>query len=268
MPIPNEFFDSHCHFDFDAFDHDRKVIWQHCDSLGVRQLMVPGVHPEQWNHAASIARQCAGIYFAVGVHPWWAEKINQGEWNARQVENIRCKLQSALSDEKCVAIGECGLDALIATNFATQQQLLDVHLQLASECKLPVIIHCRKAHNELITQLKKYTLCAGGVIHAFSGSVDLAKTYWRLGFCLGIGGTITYERAQKTRETIKHLPIEALLLETDAPDMPISGQQGQRNTPENIPVIAQALADIRAEPVDYIAEKTTKNARRLFGLEK
>ncbi len=267
MSTPIEFFDSHCHFDFAAFDDNRQIIWQHCHGLGIVQLMVPGVCPEQWHAAARIAEQGSGIYFAAGIHPWWVEKVIQGELNAQQIENIRGKLELSIHHKKCVAIGECGLDAVISTKLAVQQELLDVHLQLASELKLPVIIHCRKAHNELILALKKFNLPAGGVIHAFSGSIDLATTYWRLGFRLGIGGTITYERAHKTREAVRQLPIEALLLETDAPDMPLHGHQGQLNTPENLPAIAQVLADIRKESLSYIAQQTTKNARTLFGLE-
>lgn len=267
MSTPIEFFDSHCHFDFAAFNDNRKIIWAHCHDLGVKQLMVPGVCPEQWNIAAELAEQRSGIYFAAGIHPWWIESVFPGELNSQRIKNIGDQLALALHHGKCMAIGECGLDAVVATKLSIQQKLLNVHLQQASELKLPVILHCRKAHNELILSLKKFNLPAGGVIHAFSGSIDLANTYWRLGFHLGIGGTITYERAHKTREAVRQLPIEALLLETDAPHMPLHGQQGRDNTPENLPVIAQALADIRAESVSYIAQQTTTNARNLFGIE-
>ena len=267
MPKLIEFFDSHCHFDFASFDVNRKTIWHACHSLGVKQLTIPGVSPEQWNIAGQIAEQYDGIYFAAGIHPWWIGKVFQDELNSQKIENIFDKLKLSLGHKKCVAVGECGLDAVVATKLTIQQQLLDAHLQLASELKLPVIIHCRKAHNELILSLKKFNLSAGGVIHAFSGSIDLANTYWQLGFCLGIGGTITYERAHKTREAVRQLPIEALLLETDAPDMPLQGQQGRDNTPENLPFIAQVLADIRNESVSFVAQQTTKNARTLFGLK-
>ncbi|MES2822987.1 MAG: TatD family hydrolase [Pseudomonadota bacterium] len=267
MPESIEYFDSHCHFDFPAFDPDRKAMWQHCHALGVKQLVIPGVCPEQWNIAARIAGQSSGVYFAAGIHPWWIEKVFAGECNAQQIGNMAGKLATFVKQEKCVAIGECGLDAVIATNLSIQKELLDAHLQLASELALPVIIHCRKAHNDIILALKKFELPAGGVIHAFSGSIDLAMIYWRLGFRLGVGGTITYARAHKTRETVRQLPIAAMVLETDAPDMPLSGHQGHDNTPEKLPVIAQVLADLRTESVSYIAQQTTKNARNLFGLE-
>lgn len=267
MPRSIEYFDSHCHFDFPAFDGERKAIWQHCQALGVKQLVIPGVCPEQWHTVARIAEQSSGVYFAAGVHPWWIEKVFKGECNAQQIGNMAGNLIASVKHEKCVAIGECGLDAVIATKLGIQTELLNAHLQFASELALPVIIHCRKAHNEIILALKKFKLPAGGVIHAFSGSIDLAITYWELGFRLGIGGTITYERAHKTRETVRQLPIAAIVLETDAPDMPLSGHQGHDNTPEKLPVIAQVLADLRKESVSYVAQQTTKNARNLFGVE-
>jgi TatD DNase family protein len=141
---------------------------------------------------------------------------------------------------------------------------LDVHLQVARELSMPIIIHCRKAHNEMMKSLSGQNIKSGGVIHAFSGSIDLAKQYWALGFYLGVGGTITYERANKTRETVKQLPIEAMVLETDAPDMPLSGKQGQRNSPENIPEVARTLANIRGDSLQYIAQQTTENTKKLF----
>jgi len=252
-----EFVDSHCHFDFAAFDVDRDAIWQACVEQGVAAMVVPGVEPQQWKVAAQLSEQHAGIFYAVGIHPWWI--------NISHLELTYKYLHENLAAPKCVAVGECGLDAMIETPLAEQVKILNVHLQAASELSLPLIIHCRKAHNELLIELKKFSLPAGGVIHAFSGSIELAAAYWALGFRLGVGGTITYERAQKTRETVKKLPIEAMLLETDAPDMPLHGQQGQRNSPLNIPLVAQALADIRGESVEYIAQQTTQNARRLFG---
>src|SRR5690606_37745894 len=138
-----------------------------------------------------------------------------------------------------------------------QQQILALHLELAQELKKPLIVHCHKAHNELIAQLKHYQLSAGGVIHAFSGSLEMAQIYRDMGFLLGIGGTITYERAKKTRNAVKHIGLDALVLESDAPDMPLHGRQGQRNSPALIPLIAQALAELQEVPVDEIARATS-----------
>ncbi|GGY75324.1 deoxyribonuclease [Cellvibrio zantedeschiae] len=254
-----EFFDSHCHFDFAIFDHDRDLVWSECNALGLNSMLVPGVAPSQWEKAAQVADKNLHIYLGVGLHPWWIEKEFAQNFNM-----LKQQLADNLSLKKCVAIGECGLDAGIETPLEVQHQVLDVHLQLAHETKMPVIIHCVKAHNELLQQLKKYQLPAGGVIHAFSGSYEMATQYWSMGFRLGIGGTITYERANKTRNAVKQLPLDAILLETDAPDMPLNGKQGQRNSPVNIIAIAQTLADLRAESIEHVATHTTTNTRQLF----
>jgi TatD DNase family protein len=259
-----QYFDSHCHFDFAIFDNDRELIWRDCNSLGIAQLMIPGVAPEQWQIATNIAQQYKNIYVGCGLHPWWINKNITENDVAQSLETFRQALQQAISQQKCIAIGECGLDAVIDAPIDLQQQVLDVHLQLAQQTGLPLIIHCRKAHNELIQQLKGYNLASGGVVHGFSGSYELAASYWNEGFRLGIGGTITYERANKTREAVKKLPLESLLLETDAPDMPLKSKQGERNSPTNIIAIAQILADLRGEPLAAIAAQTTLNSQSLF----
>ena len=135
---------------------------------------------------------------------------------------------------------------------------------MAVEHQLPLILHGYGAHNELLQILGRYRPEAGGVIHGFSGSRQLAEQYWKLGFYIGVGGTITYERARKTRNAIKELPLEALLLETDAPDMPLSGEQGLDNTPLNLPAIASELAHIKGESVDTVVRQIALNTRQLF----
>lgn len=256
-----EFFDSHCHFDFAAFDSDRETVWRGCNAQGIHSLIIPGISPEQWRTAANISAQYDNIYIAVGLHPWW---IKTNEVTDDYCVQLKQVLLENIALQNCVAIGECGLDASIEAPLELQQQILDVHLHLAQATQKPLIIHCVKTHNEMLQQLKKYHLPAGGVIHAFSGSYEMAAQYWGIGFRLGIGGTITYERANKTRQAVKQLPLESLLLETDAPDMPLSGKQGQRNSPENIIHIAEALAELRGEPLEYIAQQTTHNAQQLF----
>lgn len=258
-----EFFDSHCHFDFADFAVDRDRVWQACRAQGVNRMLVPGVVPAQWKIAAQLSASHSGIYWAAGLHPWWIKDLNPDASSAAAFTNL---LREALADSNCVAVGECGLDAMIETPLAEQLRLLNLHLQLASELSLPLIIHNRKTHSELLSALKKFTLPAGGVIHGFSGSIEIARAYWSLGFRLGIGGTITYERAHKTREAVKLLPIEAMVLETDAPDMPLQGQQGQRNSPVNILLVARALADIRGESLEAIAYHTRQNTCRLFAV--
>jgi TatD DNase family protein len=259
-----EFFDSHCHFDFAVFDADRELLWRDCNAVGVQYAVIPGVAPEQWSAAAHIAQQHKNIYCAVGLHPWWISKAFNSNSFSQHLDIFGQQLRENIHQKKCIAIGECGLDAEIEMPLELQQQVLDVHLRSAQESLLPLIIHCRKAHNELLQQLKKYNLPAAGVIHGFSGSYEMAAQYWAMGFRLGIGGTITYERANKTRQAVKLLPLEAILLETDAPDMPLHGKQGERNCPSNIIAIAQTLADLRGDSLEHIAAQTTFNAQHFF----
>ncbi|MDQ2076638.1 TatD family hydrolase [Marinimicrobium sp. ABcell2] len=260
--MPGEFFDSHCHFDFEAFDPDRTEIWRRCQERGLTQMVVPGVAPEQWAKAATLSREHPGIYHAAGLHPWWLKDVLRNQ----DLNSLRSPLLDALQQPGCVAVGECGLDLLIDTPQEHQEDALALHLDVAREVSLPIIIHNVRAHNPLLRLLKAHPVEQGGVIHAFTGSLEMAQEYWKLGFYLGVGGTITYERAHKTREALRRMPLEALLLETDAPDMPLCGHQGERNSPERIPAIAQALAELHDVPLNVIAEQTTANARRLFKL--
>lgn len=249
--------DSHCHLDFDVFDRDRNELWSRCRSAGVGQLIVPGTDPDQWVRARSLCEAQPDWYFAAGVHPWWLDRAAD-DW-----EEL---CQRALTHPLCVAVGECGLDKHIEAPMIRQEALLDTHLDMARACDKPVILHCVKAHNELIRRLKRHRFPRGGVVHAFSGSADIATTYWQMGFRLGVGGVITYERARKTREAVSRVPLDALLLETDAPDMPLAGRQGERNSPEYLPVIAQTLAGLRDCPVEQVVRQTTDNSRQLFSL--
>lgn len=269
-----QFFDSHCHFDFLEFNADRAALWRACNAQGITQLLMPGVSPGQWQTAAQLCVQYAGLCYAAGIHPHW---IEQQPWFQTDSNNlldmaVREKIAALIQHEftrseniaRCVAVGECGLDKMIKTPFELQQQLLTLHIDVANQLHKPLIIHCVRAHNELIALLKKNKAEVGGVIHAFSGSYEVAQQYVDLGFYLGIGGTITYERAQKTRAAAAKIPLEFLVLETDAPDMPLYGKQGQRNSPEYLPQIAQVLADLRGIAIDEIAAATSRNAMGLF----
>lgn len=254
------FFDSHCHFDFAAFDEDRDTVWRACNARGIAALLVPGVSPVQWADAARLCRDYVGLMYGAGVHPWWVGEVYAGGFDKAA---LQAQINAELDKPWCKAVGECGLDAHIETPMALQQQVLAAQLAVAAECDMPVILHCVKAHNEMLQMLDASGV-KRGVVHAFSGSPELAQQYWRRGFYLGIGGTITYERARKTRTAVQELPLEALLLETDAPDMPLAGRQGERNSPEYLPEIAKVLAELRGESLEKVAEVATANARALF----
>ena len=250
--------DSHCHFDFAQFDSDRKSIWQDCAKLGIQRLVVPGVELKQWNKIADLAKEFNGVYFAVGVHPWWIDA------NENSLDQSFDELSQWCTSHKCVAIGECGLDASIKTPMILQREVFDRHLALASELEKPIVVHCVKAHHELLSALKHYPK-VHGVVHGFSGSLEVAQQYCSKNFSIGVGGTITYARAAKTRNAIQNLPLEALLLETDAPDMPLNGFQGQRNSPTQIVAVANTLAELCDVSIESIAEQCWQNSEKLFG---
>lgn len=257
------YFDSHCHFDFPEFDDQRESHWQAAMNKGIAGLIIPSVSPEYWLRAKQIANQHQGIYWAAGLHPWWCEKY----LNENSIEQLSVLLEAVISDPKCVAIGETGLDAIKGGPLELQIQSLELHLQIAHKFSKPIILHAHKTQANLLQQIKPYLHQVRGVVHAFSGSYEQAKQWVDAGFYLGVGGVITYERAQKTRQAIQKISLDALVLETDAPSMPLQGQQGKNNSPINLPQIAECLASLKQVPLDKIAEQTTRNSKTLFGIQ-
>lgn len=252
--------DSHCHLDFDAFAPDRAQVWERCEAAGVQRLIIPGVSIPQWRSLFALVRNQPDWFAAVGVHPWWVKDL------ALEASRLQQALTERAGHDRCVAIGECGLDAAIDTPLAQQEVVFRAQLAAACDLHLPLIVHTHKTHARILALLKAYRPVRGGVIHAFSGSEEIAREYWQLGFYLGIGGTITYERAAKTRRAVAAVPLESLLLESDAPDMPLAGRQGRRNSPEFLPLIAEQLAGLRDVAVETVAEQTRRNTELLFAL--
>ena len=250
--------DTHCHLDFAAFDDDRKTLIDALPTRGVVGVVNPAVSFENWQRVLDLAKAHESIYPALGIHPMFLDNAEKSH-----IDDLKGLLEKHRED--VVAVGECGLD-LSLENIDVQRFYFTEQLKLAQEFELPVIIHHRKSHHLLIPFIKKYTPQKGGVIHAFSGSYEQAMHYVELGFKLGIGGTITYDRAQKTRDTISRVPLEALVLETDAPDMPIHGRQGKRNSPEYLGEIYTVLTLLRDEPGNEIEAQLLKNSNELFGL--
>lgn len=269
--VPPQLIDSHCHLDFPALSGDHPALLRSARNAGVSDIVVPGVSPEQWPEVQALQTLSMGdaaaaqVHAAAGLHPWWVASYSQGDAGEVSVDRLREALRNRLQVGGCCALGECGLDGTIETPLSQQLPFFRAQLALAAECSLPVIVHAHGAHNEALQCLKAQPRLWGGVIHGFSGSPELARQYWRQGFSVGVGGTITYERAKKTRRAIEQLPWEALLLETDAPDMPLYGYQGEANTPLQLPAVAEALAQLRGVTVEEVAAETTRNTRRVFG---
>lgn len=263
------FFDSHCHFDFPEFDPDRSGVWQAALAEGVGALVMPGVYPAQWERLVQMSSATRGLYLAFGIHPCWINQVMVDPVSLAAYEAQVASLVDALpasERHRFVALGECGLDKTIDLPLQQQLDVFAWHITLANQWRKPLIVHSLKTHNELIAFCKKNKPAYGGVVHAFSGSYETAMQLIDLGFYLGIGGTITYERAQKTRATVARIPNEFMVLETDGPDMPLSGQQGQRNEPKNIARVAQVLAVLRDEEPEILAAQLWENTCTLFQL--
>lgn len=249
--------DSHCHLDFDQFDSDRESVLSNCHKLGVEQIIVPGITADNWRNVIEVCQQSDMLYPALGLHPMFTDQ--------HRPEHVS-QLFEFIENNKVIAVGEIGLDFYIPDHDKTVQiALFEQQLIIAQQTDLPVLLHVRKAHDQTIKLLKQYPI-SGGIVHAFSGSMQQAKHYLNLGFLFGIGGAITHPRATRLRQLSSELPLSSLALETDSPDMPLAGMQGQRNTPENIPTILNALAEIRSESKQDIALATSNNCNRVLNL--
>jgi len=266
-------FDTHCHFDF--LSPPLPALWQQCRDAGLVGLLVPGVSPSQWPLVTAAVNSAEDqlIFAALGLHPCYLgkESLQPADTPASPQELIAA-LRDAIDQLRAtsaalVAIGECGLDGMIDTPMTQQIDFFEAQLMLAQQLDLPVVIHARRCHNEMLRCLKRVPVTRCGIIHAFSGSVEIAREYMRLGYLLGVGGTITYERANKTRNAIAQLPLSSLVLETDAPDMPIAGRQGEPNSPLYLAEIAQVLAQLQGVSIEQVAQQTTLNAQRLFAID-
>lgn len=252
------FIDTHCHFDFPPFVHHEQSSLKLALEAGVERIIVPAVAAEMFDAINSLCRQFPMVFGALGLHPLYIANHNLGSLGA---------LETLLLDnpQKWVAIGEIGLDEFMDDPQPERQQwFLSEQLKLANRYDLPVILHSRRTHDKLAKVLRQVNQSRKGVLHGFSGSLEQAMAFVRLGYLIGVGGVITYERAQKTRKVIAALPLSSLILETDAPDMPLYGFQGQPNRPERIKQIFEQLCLLRSEPPRQIAEQLYNNSMALF----
>ena len=249
--------DSHCHLDAPEFDHDRDAVIQRARAAGVMRQVIPAIEAKGWPRLRDICTNGTGLFPAYGLHPMYlsshqpAHLQELGEWIAR---------------ERPVAVGECGLDFLVEGLDQDAQRLyFDGQLALARDFDLPVIVHARRAVDAVIACFKRVGGLRG-VVHSFSGSPEQARQLWQLGFLLGIGGPATYSRANRLRGLVAEMPLEHLLLETDAPDQPDAEIRGQRNEPARLSFICQTIAELRGVDAEVIAATTSANAQRLFNL--
>ncbi len=250
-------FDTHSHIDVDSFGTDRDAAIARARAAGVREQLVPAIEFETWPELRRVCAANEGLYPAYGLHPLLL--------NAHRPEHL-VRLRDWIEHERPVAIGECGLDFLDpALDRDRQVVLFAAHVRLAREFDLPLVIHARRAVDAVIAALKEMR-GVRGIVHSFAGSPDQARALHKLGMLIGIGGPVTYPRARRLRSIVATLPIEQLVLETDAPDQPMCGRQGERNEPAFLTTVLDAVAQLRGAEPDDIALATTTNARSLLGL--
>jgi len=242
--------DSHCHLDFDELSTQLDSLLNACKHKSINRLIVPAIAPSNWQAVLDICQHSTiNIHPCLGVHPWFLDDLDLS-----CIEDLKSELIK--NKARVIAVGEAGIDGTIAkekNNIDKQIDFFEAQLAVADLLSLPIIVHHRRSHQEVVSCLKKYKLSRAGIIHAFSGSYQQAKQYLDLGFKLGIGGTITYPRAAKTIKTVSKLPLDSIVLETDAPAMPLYGYQGTTNTPERISDVLETLTTIRSESKEELA---------------
>jgi TatD DNase family protein len=250
-------FDTHVHLDASPLAEDLAEEVRRARREGVGYFVVPGVDRAAWRRVLGVAQTVSGVWAAPGLHP-----LAAGEW----CPECEGELQRLLVEPKVVAIGEIGLDALLpAPSLAVQEQVFRTQLRLAIATDRPVLIHCRQATERLLRILQEEgAKQVGGIIHAFSGSLETALQGIRLGFAVGVGGTVTYPNARRLPEVVRELPAEWIVLETDAPDLPPHPHRGEVNRPAWLPLVAQRVAEIRGWSEAETAHITTENAKRIL----
>lgn len=237
-------FDSHCHINAKEFDADRDALLLRAMSVGISGWLIPSVASDEWESLLAFCHTHTHTYAALGIHPWVIESASR-----ESLDRIQTLIDHNPLSVK--AIGETGLDRF-KPHWGLQEQFFDAHFGLAEQAQLPLIIHSVKAHQSVLATMKRHPQVTG-IVHAFSGSLQEADAFIQRGYKLGVGGVITYSRAQKTRQAIASVPLDCLVLETDAPAMPINGYQGKRNEPERLVDVFDALCELRCESREQVA---------------
>ena len=263
--------DTHCHLDAAEFAPDRDEVRAAARAAGVAHLVIPAVERAHWQDVVQLAHR-HGDSYALGIHPLYTPRADESDIGA-----LREMLARQRSDPHLVAVGEIGLDFFVPDLDAERQiWFYEQQIKLAREFELPVILHVRKSSDRLLKTLRQHKV-VGGIAHAFNGSAQQAQAFMGLGFKLGFGGAVTYDRALKLREMAATLPLNALVMETDAPDIPphwlytmaeqrAEGQSQGRNSPAELPRIAAQVAQLRGISVDTLAQASTANAQQVLGL--
>lgn len=251
--------DTHCHLDAAEFDADRDARVAEAKvgpgGTAVGAIVVPAVERANFGTVASVCRDYPGCLPAYGIHPMYVDRARPEDLVA---------LRETLRRGRAVAVGEIGLDRHVEPrDDARQLRYFMAQLRIAAEFDLPVLLHVRKAIDPILKCLRDIRVC-GGIAHAFNGSREQAQEFIRLGFKLGFGGAMTYAGSTRIRALAAELPLDAIVLETDAPDIPPAWKQGGRTTPADLLPIAETLAELRSLPLAEVAAATTNNAQTIL----
>ncbi len=259
--LKSSIIDSHCHIVFSNFDEDREKVAERWRSEGVKALLHACVEPSEIPAIKSLADQYHEMRYSVGVHP-----LDLHHWKPETISILK---KAALDDDRVVAIGELGLDLFKDKNLSDQISILIPQLELAYELDLPVIVHCRDAAKEMLevfSQLSKNGCCPKGVMHCWSGNVKEMRQFLSLDFYISFSGNVTFKNAFDIHECAKEVPLSCFLVETDSPFLSPVPNRGKRNEPSFVKHVVKKIAELRGESFSRIADKSTQNARKLFGL--
>lgn len=253
--------DTHTHLDFPDFDADRTEVLARSSTLGVQRMVVLGVYQANWQRLWQLVEAHDGLHAAFGLHPVYLD-----EHQPQHLAELRDWLGRLAGHRKLCAVGEFGLDYYLeALDRQRQQALFEAQLGLAVDFQLPALLHVRRAHAATIATLKRFRPPRAGIVHAFAGSYEEAREYIKLGFRLGLGGAATWPQANRLRKVVARLPLESIVLETDAPDMAPAMHPNQRNSPEYLADICAELAALRGVTAEELAAASSRNADEVFG---
>ena len=255
--------DSHCHLDAAEFGDTASQLAQQAALRDVRWIVVPAVEVANFNSVAKLAAELPACVYALGIHPLYVPQAQPDD-----LKQLRDAVDMAMADERFVGIGEIGLDFFVPELTTDAMRKKQTHfyveqLKIAREFDLPVILHVRRSQDMLLKHLRRIAV-VGGIAHAFNGSEQQAQAFVSLGFVLGFGGAMTFTRALQIRRLATHLPLDAMVLETDAPDISPAWLHPGINTPAQLPEIAAVLAELRGQPLAEIAAQTSQNVARVL----
>ncbi len=249
--------DSHSHFDDPRLDACRKQDYLDARNSGVMQQVIPAITKNSWPRVQNICRRYTGLFAAFGLHPYFLK-----DHQNKHLDDLKIWL----SANRAVALGECGLDYFDKNlDRKIQKYFFREQLAIAKECGLPVILHANHATEDVILHLRLSGV-SRGVVHSFNGSPEQAKRLIDLGFLLSFGGVITYPKASKLRSLVSRLPLDSLMIETDAPDQPGYRHNGELNKPAYLVDVFESVCALRPEPIEDLASRLNKNAQELFQL--